>query len=361
MKKSIDIFDNFFCGKRVLITGHTGFKGSWLSIWLHELGAEVVGVGLDPYSEKDNFVLSGIGNKIVADIRADIRNAKAMEEIFNTYKPEIVFHLAAQPLVRYSYDEPVMTWETNVMGTIHVMEAFRKCASAKVAVMITTDKCYENHEQNHAYKEDEPMGGYDPYSSSKGADEIAISSWRRSFMNPAEYEKHGKSIASVRAGNVIGGGDWAKDRIIPDSIRAIEANEPIKIRNRHAVRPWQHVLEPLRGYMMLAKKMWEEPTQYCEGWNFGPQMDAVVPVWNVANMLVDVYGKGSLLDQTEQGAVHEANLLMLDITKAKEKLGWTPILTTEESIALTADWYKRYKNESVYNLCIDEINKYVNK
>ena len=160
---------------------------------------------------------------------------------------------------------------------------------------------------------------------------------------------------------MIGGGDWAKDRIIPDSIRAIEANEPIKIRNRHAVRPWQHVLEPLRGYMMLAKKMWEEPTQYCEGWNFGPQMDAVVPVWNVANMLVDVYGKGSLLDQTEQGAVHEANLLMLDITKAKEKLGWTPILTTEESIALTADWYKRYKNESVYNLCIDEINKYVNK
>ena len=361
MKKSIDIFDNFFWGNRVLITGHTVFKCSWLSIWLHELGAEVVGVGLDPYSEKDNFVLSGIGNKIVADIRADIRNAKAMEEIFNTYKPEIVFHLAAQPLVRYSYDEPVMTWETNVMGTIHVMEAFRKCASAKVAVMITTDKCYENREQNHAYKEDEPMGGYDPYSSSKGADEIAISSWRRSFMNPAEYEKHGKSIASVRAGNVIGGGDWAKDRIIPDSIRAIEANEPIKIRNRHAVRPWQHVLEPLRGYMMLAKKMWEEPTQYCEGWNFGPQMDAVVPVWNVANMLVDVYGKGSLLDQTEQGAVHEANLLMLDITKAKEKLGWTPILTTEESIALTADWYKRYKNESVYNLCIDEINKYVNK
>ena len=351
MKQSIDIFDNFFRGKRVLITGHTGFKGSWLSIWLHELGAEVIGVGLDPYSKKDNFVLSGIGEKIVADIRADIRDAKAMEEIFYTYQPEILFHLAAQPLVRYSYDEPVMTWETNVMGTIHVMEAFRKCASAKVAVMITTDKCYENREQNHAYTEDEPMGGYDPYSSS---------SWRRSFMNPAEYEKHGKSIASVRAGNVIGGGDWAKDRIIPDCIRAIEANEPIKIRNRHAVRPWQHVLEPLRGYMMLAKKMWEEPTQYCEGWNFGPQMDVVVPVWDVASMLVDVYGQGSLLDQTDPNAVHEANLLMLDITKAGKRLDWKPYMTTNECIRLTADWYMRYTTEDVYQLCVEEVGKYTN-
>lgn len=360
MNVSIDIFDNFFAGKRVLVTGHTGFKGSWLSIWLHELGAEVIGVGLDPYSDKDNFVLSGIGEKIVADLRADIRDAKAMGEIFRTYQPEIVFHLAAQPLVRYSYDEPVMTWETNVMGTIHVMEAFRKCPSAKVAVMITTDKCYENREQHHAYTEDEPMGGYDPYSSSKGADEIAISSWRRSFMNPAEYEKHGKAIASVRAGNVIGGGDWAKDRIIPDCIRAIEAGEPIKIRNRHAVRPWQHVLEPLRGYMMLAKKMWEEPTQYCEGWNFGPEMDAVVPVWDVATMLVDAYGRGALLDQTDPNAVHEANLLMLDITKVSLRLGWTPKMTTEECIALTADWYKRYTVEDVYQLCIEEIIKYLN-
>lgn len=358
MKNSIDIFNNFYSGKRVLITGHTGFKGSWLSIWLHELGAEVVGLGLEPYSEKDNFVLSGIGNKIKADLRADIRDAKFIENIFNEYKPEIVFHLAAQPLVRLSYDEPVQTWDTNVMGTIHVMEAFRKCETARVAVMITTDKCYENREQHHAYTEDEPMGGYDPYSSSKGADEIAISSWRRSFMNPSHYEKHGKSIASVRAGNVIGGGDWAKDRIIPDCIRAIEKGEPIAVRNRHAVRPWQHVLEPLRGYMMLAQKMWDEPTQYCEGWNFGPQMDAVVPVWDVASMLVSSYGKGSLLDQTDPNAVHEANLLMLDITKAGVRLGWTPKMNTEECISLTADWYKRYATENVYELCIEEIIKY---
>lgn len=359
MNASIDIFDNFFASKRVLITGHTGFKGSWLSIWLHELGAEVVGVGLEPFTKKDNFVLSGIGNKIYADLRADIRDAQAMQQIFETYQPEIVFHLAAQPLVRYSYEEPVMTWETNVMGTIHVMEAFRHCPSAKVAVMITTDKCYENREQRHAYTEDEPMGGYDPYSSSKGADEIAISSWRRSFMNPADYAKHGKSIASVRAGNVIGGGDWAKDRIIPDCIRAIEANEPIAIRNRHAVRPWQHVLEPLRGYMMLAQKMWEHPTEYCEGWNFGPKMDAVVPVWEMANALVKSYGKGALIDQTDSNALHEANLLMLDIAKAINRLSWMPKLNTEECIALTADWYKRYQETNVYRLCLNEINDYL--
>ena len=356
---NIDIFNGAFKGKRVLVTGHTGFKGSWLSIWLHELGAEVVGVGLEPYSEKDNYVLSGIGKKIRADIRADIRNGEKMKEIFKQYQPEIVFHLAAQPLVRLSYEIPVETYQTNVMGTINVMEAFLHCESAKVAVMITTDKCYENRETNHAYTEDEPMGGYDPYSSSKGACEIAISSWRRSFMNPAAFEKHGKAIASVRAGNVIGGGDWAKDRIIPDCIRAIEANESIKIRNRHAVRPWQHVLEPLSGYLLLAKKMWENPTEYCEGWNFGPKMDAVVPVWDVATMLTKEMGRGELLDQTDPNAPHEANLLMLDITKAQTRLGWKPRLSTAEAIVLTADWYKRYNSENVYELCVEEIKKYL--
>lgn len=351
--------EDFYKGKRVLVTGHTGFKGSWLSIWLHELGAEVIGVALEPQTGNDNFVLSGIGSKIKTDLRADIRDAAAMQRIFDDYQPEIVFHLAAQPLVRLSYDEPVDTWQTNVMGTINVMEAFRHCESAKVAVMITTDKCYENREQNHAYTEDEPMGGYDPYSSSKGACEIAISSWRRSFMHPDKFAEHGKAIASARAGNVIGGGDWAKDRIIPDCIRAIETGKPIAIRNRQAVRPWQHVLEPLSGYMLLAQKMWEEPTKYCEGWNFGPKMDAVVPVWDVATMLTEAYGKGELLDQTEPNAPHEANLLMLDITKAQTRLGWQPKLTTAEAITLTADWYKRYQSEDVYSLCIEEINKFV--
>jgi len=263
VNKDIDIFDNFYNGKRVLVTGHTGFKGSWLSIWLHELGAEVIGVAKDPYTEKDNYVLSGLNDKII-DLRGDITDGKQLKDIFAKYQPDIVFHLAAQPLVRLSYEIPVETYQTNVMGTINILEAIRSTESVKVGVMITTDKCYENKEQIWGYRENEPMGGYDPYSSSKGAAEIAIASWRRSFMTPGNYEKHGKSIASVRAGNVIGGGDWAKDRIIPDCIRALEADKPINIRNPKAIRPWQHVLEPLSGYMLLAKKMWEEPWN-CKG------------------------------------------------------------------------------------------------
>lgn len=354
----IDLFGGFYCGKTVLVTGHTGFKGSWLSIWLHELGAKVIGVSLEPYSEKDNYVLSGIGQKIEADMRADIRDEECIKDLFAKYRPEIVFHLAAQPLVRLSYVEPVETWQTNVMGTINVMEAIRATDSVRAGVMITTDKCYENREQMHAYTEDDPMGGYDPYSSSKGAAEIAISSWRRSFMNSKDYERHHKMIASVRAGNVIGGGDWAKDRIIPDCIRSIEADTPIPIRNRQAVRPWQHVLEPLSGYLLLAKKMYEEPQAYCEGWNFGPQMDSVVPVWEVAEKLIGAYGKGTLFDQSDPNAVHEANLLMLDITKAKQRLGWHPRMNIDECVRLTADWYKKYRQTDVYRLCVDEINYY---
>lgn len=357
---NIDIFDGFYRGKKVLITGHTGFKGSWLSIWLHELGAEVVGIALDPYSEKDNYVLSGIGKKIKADIRADIRNVKMMKEIFTEYQPEIVFHLAAQPLVRLSYEKPVETYETNVMGTINVMEAIRAINSVKVGVMITTDKCYENKEQLQGYKETDPFGGYDPYSSSKGACEIAIQSWRRSYFNPEDYGKrHTVSLASVRAGNVIGGGDWALDRIIPDCIRAIEAGKPIDIRNPKAVRPWEHVLEPLSGYLMLAQKMWEHPTDYCEGWNFGPEQEAVSTVWEVASELVECFGKGELKDSSNPNAVHEANLLMLDIAKAKTRLGWKPRLNSKQTIDLVADWYKRYKSENVYDICIDEIERFI--
>lgn len=355
-----DVFNNFYKGKRVLVTGHTGFKGSWLSIWLHELGAEVVGIGLEPYSDKDNFVLSGIGKKIKADIRADIRDGESIKKFFAEYHPDIVFHLAAQPLVRLSYDIPVETYETNVMGTINIMEAIRITDSVKVGVMITTDKCYENKEQIWGYRENEPMGGYDPYSSSKGAAEIAISSWRRSFFNPADYgKKHHVSLASVRAGNVIGGGDWALDRIIPDCIKAIEAGKPIAIRNRTAVRPWQHVLEPLSGYMLLATKMWEEPIMYCEGWNFGPRAESISTVWDVASKLIDNYGQGELKDMSDPNAVHEANLLMLDVSKAKFKLGWEPRMDIDQCVAMVADWYKRYKTEDVYGICVDEIQRYL--
>ncbi len=356
----IDIFNNFYKSKKVLVTGHTGFKGSWLSIWLHELGAEVVGVGLEPYSEKDNFVLSGIGKKIKADIRADIRDGEKMKEIFKQYQPEIVFHLAAQPLVRLSYEIPVETYQTNVMGTINIMEAIRATESLKVGVMITTDKCYDNKEMMRGYKEDDPFGGYDPYSSSKGACEIAIQGWRRSFFNPEDYgKKHHVSLASVRAGNVIGGGDWAKDRIIPDCIRAIEAGKPIDIRSPKAVRPWEHVLEPLSGYMFLAQKMWEHPTDYCEGWNFGPETDSVSTVWEVATKLVQSFGKGELKDVSDPNALHEANMLMLDINKAKTRLGWKPRLDALQTIDLVADWYKRYQVEEVYKICVNEIESFI--
>lgn len=357
----IDIFDNFYCGKRVLVTGHTGFKGSWLSIWLHELGAEVVGVSQDPFTNRDNYVLSGIGNKMMADLRSDICNGQKMKEIFQKYQPEIVFHLAAQPLVRYSYEQPVETYEANVMGTIHVMEAIRATSSVKVGVMITTDKCYDNKEQMRGYKEDDPFGGYDPYSSSKGACEIAIQSWRRSFFNPEDYgKKHHVSLASVRAGNVIGGGDWALDRIIPDCIKALEQDKVIDIRSPKAIRPWEHVLEPLSGYMMLAKKQWEHPTEFCEGWNFGPESESVSTVWEVATELIKNYGKGELKDSSDPNAVHEAKLLMLDITKAKTKLGWKPRMNMQQCMDLVADWYKRYQKEDVYQLCVEEIEKFIN-
>lgn len=350
-------FNNIYKGKRILVTGHTGFKGSWLSIWLRELGAEVIGYSLEPYTEKDNFVLSHLSEKIV-DIRGDIRDRKHLREIFDKYQPEIVFHLAAQPLVRLSYDIPVETYETNLMGTINILEEIRNCGNTKIGIMITTDKCYENKEQIWGYRENEAFGGYDPYSSSKGACEIAIQSWRNSFFNPKDYEKHGKSIASVRAGNVIGGGDWAKDRIVPDCIRALEEEKDIEIRSPKSIRPWEHVLEPLSGYLLLGQKMMEDPIKYCEGWNFGPNLDAIVNGWEVAEKIVKNYGKGNLKDISDPNALHEAKLLLLDITKSRFELEWKPILTIDESIELTIDWYKRYLNEDVYKLCVEQINKF---
>jgi len=353
-------FDSFYKGKRILITGHTGFKGSWLSIWLHKLGAEVTGVALDPYTEKDNYELSGIGGKI-NDLRGDIRDESFLKKAFARYQPEIVFHLAAQPLVRLSYEIPVETYQTNVMGTINVLEAIRTTDSVKVGIMITTDKCYENKEEVWGYRENESMGGHDPYSSSKGAAEIAIASWRRSFFDPEKFEKHRKSIASCRAGNVMGGGDWSLDRIIPDCIRAIEANKPVEIRNPQSIRPWQHVLEPLNGYLLLAMKMWNEPTKYCEAWNFGPKSESITNVWQVASLLIDVYGGGDLVDISKTNTVHEANLLMLDTSKAKYKLGWETQMNLLQCINLTVDWYKRYQTNDVYSVCSEQISDFQSK
>lgn len=349
-------FSDFYRGKKVLVTGHTGFKGSWLSLWLLELGAEVVGLGLDPYTDRDNFNLCKLSNKMI-DIRGDIRDVKLLQRIFREHQPEIVFHLAAQPLVRESYERPVETYEVNVMGTIHVLEAIKASDSVKVGVMITTDKCYENKEQIWGYREDDPMGGYDPYSSSKGAAEIAISSWRRSFFNPDRFSEHGKSIASARAGNVIGGGDWAKDRIVPDCIRAIEAGLPIRIRNPKAVRPWQHVLEPLSGYLLLGMKMWSEPTKYCQAWNFGPGVESVSTVWDVARLIVEQYGEGSVEDVSQAGDLHEAGLLNLDVSKARTFLGWKPKLDVSCAVKMIVDWYKSYQFSDAYTLCSRQINE----
>jgi len=350
-------FNDLYKGKKVLITGHTGFKGSWLSIWLHHLGAELIGYSLDPYTDKDNFVLAELSNKII-DIRGDIRDRKHLREVFDKYQPEIVFHLAAQPLVRLSYEIPVETYETNLMGTINIMEEIKNSQSAKIGILITTDKCYENKEQIWGYRENEAFGGYDPYSSSKGACEIAIQSWRKSFFNPKDYSEHGKSIASARAGNVIGGGDWSKDRIVPDSIRALEKDKDIEIRSPQAIRPWEHVLEPLSGYLLLGQKMIEDPIKYCEGWNFGPNLDSITTVWEVAEKIANYYGKGKLKDNSNPNALHEAKLLLLDITKARFELGWKPTLTMDKSIEFTVEWYKNYTKENVYNLCIEQIEKF---
>ncbi len=350
----MQMFENVYKDKTVLVTGHTGFKGSWLCIWLNMLGAKVIGYSLDPYSEKDNFVLSNIGEKII-DIRGDIRDRQKLEEVFEKYKPEFVFHLAAQPLVKLSYEQPVLTYETNVMGTINVLEVIRKQDYVKVAIMVTTDKCYDNKEQIYAYRETDSLGGYDPYSSSKGAAEIAINSWKLSYFNPNNVDRNVTAVASVRAGNVIGGGDWANDRIIPDCIRALESDSIIEIRSPKAIRPWEYVLEPLSGYLLLGMNMYKSPREYSEAWNFGPESNSIVSVWNVANLVIKNYGKGALKDVSNEKNPHEANLLSLDISKAKYFLGWKPTYNIDEAIEKTVEWYRLYKECNVLELCESQI------
>ncbi len=350
-------FKNIYQGKRVLVTGHTGFKGSWLSIWLHKLGAEVVGVALDPIHEKDNFVLSGISEKI-KDIRADIRDKEKLVEIFEQEKPEIVFHLAAQPLVIDGYQNPIYTFETNVMGTANVLECIRKSKTIHTAVFITTDKVYDNKEQLTPYKEEDALGGYDPYSASKGASEIVIASYRNSFFNPNAYQEHKKSIASVRAGNVIGGGDWAANRIVPDCITAIENDEVIEVRNPKSIRPWQHVLEPLFGYLLLGQKMMEDPIKYAEAYNFGPENNTIIDVGTLVTKMIEVFEKGSWKDLSNSDTFHEAKLLTLNIDKAKNKLQWEPKLDFSQTIAFTVEWYKNYATQNVYDICVQQIDEY---
>jgi CDP-glucose 4,6-dehydratase len=346
---------NFYKNKKVLITGHTGFKGSWLAIWLNHLGVDVVGISLDPKTERDLFVLSDLKNKI-KDYREDIRNLDKLKEIFQKEQPEIVFHLAAQALVLDSYENPVSTYETNIMGTVNILEAIRQTNSVRAAVMVTSDKCYENKEWEWGYRENDPMGGFDPYSSSKGAAELVINAYRNSFFNTPDS----CGIASARAGNVIGGGDWATNRIIPDSIRAFEKDEKVFLRNPEATRPWQHVLEPLGGYLLLAERVYEEPQKYSQAWNFGPGPDNQKSVKYLTESLIRDLGKGEF-DFDKKNNPHEANLLALDISKALNKLKWKPILNFEQTIEFTANWYLNYRNADVSKLCIKQIEEYINK
>ncbi len=348
---------SFFKNKSILVTGHTGFKGSWLSIWLLELGANVVGYSMEPYTSKDNFAVTNLRNKMV-DIRGDIRDLNNLQFVFDKYKPQIVFHLAAQPLVKLSYEIPRETYEVNVIGTLNVLECIRKSDWVKAGIMVTSDKCYENREQIWGYRETDRMGGYDPYSSSKGAAEILIASYRNSFFNPDKFNEHGKSIASVRAGNVIGGGDWATDRIIPDCIRALEQGTPIEVRNPRATRPWQHVLEPLNGYLLLSARIFEDGRKYSGAWNFGPDLESVVPVKDVVERVIKYWGYGEWRDSSNFEAVHEAALLSLDCTKARTYLNWKPVLNIELSIRLTVEWYKNYLNMDAYELCRSQIKLY---
>ena len=352
-----ELFNNVFKGKTVLVTGHTGFKGSWLSIWLRELGADVIGYALEPYTENDNFVVAKIGSKIRNNI-GDITDYSKLKRVFAEYKPEVVFHMAAQSLVRLSYKQPKLTYDTNIMGTINLLECCRLTNSVRVIINVTSDKCYENKEWPWGYRESDPIGGYDPYSSSKGCSEIVTSAYRNSFFNRSE---HNISISSVRAGNVIGGGDWREDRLVPDCIRALRNNEPIGVRSPKSIRPWQHVLEPLSGYLLLASKMYEDGEKYSGAWNFGPDHNSIVTAEELVKSLIKHWGHGRYKDLSKgsSGEPHEAQSLMLDISKAINLLNWSPTLSVNEAIEYTVNWYKASHVD--YDFCVSQIGNYVNR
>lgn len=326
----------FWHGRRVFLTGHTGFKGSWLALWLQRMEAELTGFSLEPPSNPSLFETADVGNKM-RSIHGDIRDLDALSAAVAEARPEIILHLAAQSLVREGYADPVTTYSTNVQGTAHVLETCRRTESVRVAISVTTDKCYRNPESGRAFREDDPLGGKDPYSSSKACAEHVTSAYRDSFFT-AEPRRAG--IASARAGNVIGGGDWAADRLVPDLIRGFQNDRPVPIRSPRAVRPWQHVLEPLLGYLMLAEKAWSEPEAAGAGWNFGPDAEDEQPVEWVADRLAERWGGGASWKRDEGDHPAEANLLKLDSTKARERLGWRPRLPLERALEWVVDWHR---------------------
>lgn len=329
------IHKDFWAGKRVLVTGHTGFKGGWLALWLASMGARVMGYALAPSTQPSLWQYSE-GYSGLSSTIADVRDLATLSETVKTFRPEIVFHLAAQALVRASYEDPVGTYSANVMGTVHVLEAVRRMPGVRAVVVVTSDKCYENREWVWGYRESEPMGGRDPYSNSKGCAELVTAAYRASYFSAAGSA----AVASARAGNVIGGGDWAADRIVPDIVRAAIAGDPVRVRNPNATRPWQHVLEPLSGYLQLAERLCNAPAEHTEGWNFGPSDEDAVPVEHIVSTVTRLWGPSTRWVADKGPHPHEAHFLKLDSSKARSRLGWRPRLELASALEWTVEWYK---------------------
>lgn len=349
----------FWKGKRIFLTGHTGFKGSWLCLWLHTLGAEVTGYALEPPTNPSLFELARV-SQLMTSVIADVRDLERLKTEMAAVAPDIVIHMAAQPLVRDSYKIPVETYATNVMGTVHLLEAVRTCPSVRAVVNVTTDKVYENREWPWGYRENEPFGGYDPYSNSKGCSELVTLAYRSSYFNPADYNRHGVALASARAGNVIGGGDWASDRLVPDILRAILADEPVRIRNPHAIRPWQHVLEPLSGYLLLAQKLYQEGVRFAEGWNFGPSDGDARPVEWIVGRMCQRWGDSACYEIDAGEHPHEAHYLKLDCSKARAELGWQPLWPLERSLDSIIAWTHAYRRgDDLRAECLGQIKDYL--
>lgn len=346
---------DFWHGKRVLLSGHTGFKGSWLALWLQSMGATIRGIALAPPTTPSLFEIARIGDNMDHCI-ADIRDFAVVHALVADFQPDIVFHMAAQPLVRHSYQHPVDTYSTNVMGTVHVLEAARGVRSVRAIVNVTSDKCYENREWPWGYRENEPMGGHDPYSSSKGCAELVSSAYRRSF-----FEKAGIALATARAGNVIGGGDWASDRLVPDIFRALEKGDPVHVRSPHAVRPWQHVLEPLSGYLLLAEHMHEHGQADAEAWNFGPRDEDSRPVQWIVEQVCSYWGNdASWVTNSSHMHPHEAGWLKLDISKANQRLQWMPRWSLDTALARTVEWHRAWLDgQDMRNVCLHQISTYI--
>lgn len=342
MRNQIAFSESFWRGKRVFLTGHTGFKGSWLSLWLQNWGVDLTGYALQPPTQPSLFEEASVGQKMNSVI-GDVRDYRALHSAMHEARPEIIIHMAAQPLVRYSYNHPVETFDVNVMGTVHVLEAARTLSGLKMFLIVTSDKCYENQERAEGYSEHEPMGGYDPYSSSKGCAELVTASYRKSFFNPGKYEEHGVCVATARAGNVIGGGDWAEDRLIPDFYRALNKREKVVIRNPHAIRPWQHVLEPLSGYLYLCEAGYKMGPPFAESFNFGPHdEDAKSVGWIVEEVVKQNPGAPGFEIDAKTSQPHEAHYLKLKCEKAARQLGWEPQWTLEKALRQIADWNQSY-------------------